>query len=37
VVVLGEMQTIQAALPGPIESLPLDSGPRARVDSLHKI
>jgi hypothetical protein len=37
VVVLGEMQTIQAALPGPIESLPLDAGPRARFDSLHKL
>jgi formate hydrogenlyase subunit 4 len=37
VVVLGEMQTIQAALPGPIESLPLDAGARARFDSLHKL
>src|SRR5438067_10733561 len=30
IVVLGEMQTIQAALPGPIETLPPGSGPRAR-------
>jgi hypothetical protein len=37
VVILGEMQTIQASLPGPIETLPLDSGPRARFDSLHKL
>ena len=37
VVVLGEMAGIQASLPGPIESLPLDSGPRARFDQLHKL
>jgi hypothetical protein len=37
VAVLGEMRTIQAALPGPIETLPIDSGPRARFDSLHKL
>src|SRR5262245_19349433 len=37
VAVLGEMRTIQAALPGPIETLPLDVGPRARFDSLHKL
>jgi hypothetical protein len=36
VAVLGEMRAIQAALPGPIETLPLDDGPRARFDSLHK-
>ena len=35
--VLGEMATIQASLPGPIETLPLDSGPRARFDQLHKL
>lgn len=34
--ILGEMQAIQAALPGPIETLPLDAGPRARFDTLHK-
>lgn len=37
VVVLGEMQAIQAALPAPIETLAIDSGPRARFDSLHKL
>ena len=30
------MRDIQAALPGPIETLPLEDGPRARFDSLHK-
>jgi len=37
VAVLGEMRTIQAGLPGPIETLPLESGPRARFDSLHRL
>jgi uncharacterized membrane protein YidH (DUF202 family) len=37
VVVLGEMRALQASLPGPIEALPLDSGPRARFDALHKL
>ena len=37
IAVLGEMTTIQASLPGPIETLPLDSGPRARFDQLHKL
>lgn len=35
--VLGEMRAIQASLPGPIETLPVDSGPRARFDSMHKL
>lgn len=37
IAVLGEMTIIQASLPGPIETLPLDSGPRARFDQLHKL
>jgi len=37
VAVLGEMRSIQAALPGPIETLPIEDGPRARFDSLHKL
>jgi hypothetical protein len=37
VVVLGEMRAIQASLPGPIETLPIDGGPRARFDALHKL
>ena len=37
VAVLGEMRTIQASLPGPIETLPLEGGPRARFDALHKL
>ena len=34
--VLGEMRTIQDSLPGPIETLPLGEGPRARFDALHR-
>jgi hypothetical protein len=37
VVVMGEMTQIQASLPGPIETLPLDQGPRARFDALHRL
>lgn len=37
IVVMGEMTQIQASLPGPIETLPLDDGPRARFDKLHKL
>jgi hypothetical protein len=37
IVVMGEMTQIQASLPGPIETLPLDDGPRARFDALHKL
>ena len=37
VAVLGEMRTIQASLPAPIETLPLEGGPRARFDSLHSL
>jgi hypothetical protein len=36
-VVMGEMTQIQASLPGPIETLPLDQGPRGRFDALHKL
>lgn len=35
--VMGEMTQIQAALPGPIETLPVGEGPRARFDQLHKL
>src|SRR5262245_28831856 len=35
--VLGEMRTIQASLPGPIETLPLENGQRARFDALHQL
>jgi formate hydrogenlyase subunit 4 len=37
VAVLGEMRTIQASLPGPIETLPLEDAQRARFDSLHRL
>ena len=37
VVVMGEMTQIQGSLPGPIETLPLDQGSRARFDALHKL
>jgi hypothetical protein len=37
IVVYGEMRQIQASLPAPIETLPIDSGPRARFDTLHKL
>ena len=37
IVVVGEMNGIQAALPAPIEALPLDSPPRARFDDLHRL
>lgn len=36
-VVLGELRALQAALPAPIETLPLESGPRARFDALHQL
>jgi hypothetical protein len=36
-VVMGEMTQIQATLPGPIETLPVGEGPRARFDALHKL
>jgi hypothetical protein len=36
-VILGEMRAIQASLPGPIETLPLDAGPRARFNLLHRL
>jgi hypothetical protein len=35
--VMGEMTQIQATLSGPIETLPIGEGPRARFDSLHKL
>jgi hypothetical protein len=35
--VLGEMRSIQAALPGPIETLPLDAPLRYRFDELHRL
>jgi hypothetical protein len=31
------MRTIQASLPGPIETLPLEDAQRARFDSLHRL
>lgn len=37
VIVMGEMTRIQGSLPGPIETLPLDGGPRARFNALHKL
>jgi hypothetical protein len=37
VAVLGEMQVIQAALPGPIESLPVTMPERMRFNDLHKL
>ena len=37
VAVLGEMQLIQAALPGPIESLPTTMPERVRFNELHKL
>ena len=36
-VVLGEMRAIQASLPGPIETLPLDAPLRARFNQLHRL
>lgn len=36
-VVLTEMQTLQASLPAPIETLPLESDARMRFDRLHKL
>jgi hypothetical protein len=36
-VVLGEMRAIQAALPAPIETLPVDAPARLRFNQLHRL